>query len=58
MKKSISESDVEQPVLTTMQSLGYEVARGDREDYLPGGSLALRNDYREVVLSEKLQQAL
>lgn len=31
MKKAISESDVEELVLSIMESFGYEIARGDRE---------------------------
>jgi len=58
MKKAVSESDVEEFVLYVLENLGYEIARGDREEYLPGGSLALRNDYSEVVLVERLRQAL
>lgn len=58
MKKAISESDVEEFVLSILENLGYEIARGDREEYLPNGRLALRNDYKEVVLVEKLRQAL
>jgi len=58
MKKAISESDVEEFALSVLENLGYEIARGDREEYLPGGALALRNDYNEVVLVERLRQAL
>lgn len=58
MKKAISESDVEELVLSIMESLGYDVVGGDREEYLPGGRLALRNDYKQVVLIERLRQAL
>ena len=58
MKKAISESDVEEFALSVLENLGYEIARGDKEEYLPGGSLALRNDYSEVVLIERLRNAL
>jgi len=58
MKKAISESDVEEFVLSLFENLGYEIARGKKEEYLPGGSLALRNDYKEVVLVERLKNAL
>lgn len=58
MKKAISESDVEELALSIIQSLGYEIARGDKEEYLPGGRFALRSDYKEVVLVERLRQAL
>jgi type I restriction enzyme R subunit len=58
MKKAISESDVEEFTLSILKNLGYEIARGDNEDYLPGGRLALRNDYKEVLLVERLKNAL
>jgi len=58
MKKAISESDLEDFVLSVLGSLGYEVIRGDREEYLPGGSFALRNDYKEVLLVERLRNSL
>src|SRR3989338_8953864 len=58
MKKAITESDVEENLLGILASLGYEVVRGDNEDYLPGGRLALRKGYTEVVLGEKLKNAL
>ncbi len=58
MKNAISESDLENLVLSVMESLGYEIARGDNEAYLPGGSLALRNDYKEVVLVDRLRNQL
>jgi len=58
MRKAIAESDVEETVLTILRRLGYEVIRGDNEAYLPGGALALRNDYKEVVLVQRLRQAL
>ncbi len=58
MKKVILESDLENLVLSIMESLGYEIAHGDNEEYLPGGSLALRNDYKEVVLVDRLRDSL
>lgn len=58
MKKAISESDVEEFALSILENLGYEIARGDKEEYLPGGKLALRNDYKEVVFVERLRNAL
>jgi len=58
MKKAISESDVEEFALSVLENLGYEIARGDKEEYLPGGTLALRDDYKEVVLVERLRNAL
>ena len=58
MRKIISEADVEENVLSILQNLGYEIIRGDNEAYLPGGSSALRNDYKEVVLVDRLTAAL
>lgn len=58
MRKAISESDVEENVLSILQNLGYEIVRGDNEDYLPGGRSALRDDYKDVVLVERLREAL
>jgi len=58
MKNAIAESDLENFVLSVMESLGYEIARGDNEEYLPGGSLALRHDYKEVVLVDRLRNQL
>src|SRR2546427_4215864 len=58
MPKVIHESDVEENVLSILDSLGYEIIRGDDEDYLPGGRSALRKDYEDVVLVERLRQAL
>src|SRR3990170_4196605 len=56
--KVIHESDVEENVLGILESLGYEIIRGDNEDYLPGGISALRFDYKDVVLVERLREAL
>src|SRR2546426_9604770 len=58
MLKAIHESDVEENVLAILESLGYEIMRGDNEDYLPGGRSALRADYRDVVLVKRLRGAL
>lgn len=58
MPKAISEADVEENVLSILQDLGYEVIRGDNEDYLPGGRFALRPDYKTVVLVDRLKAAL
>ena len=58
MPKVIHESDVEENVLTILERLGYEIIRGDNEDYLPGGRLALRADYKDVVLVERLRLSL
>jgi len=53
MRKIISEADVEENVLAILKSLGYEIIRGDNEDYLPGGRSALREGYKDVVLVER-----
>ena len=58
MPKAIHESDVEENVLAILESLGYGIIRGDNEDYLPGGSSASRADYKDVVLVERLREAL
>ncbi len=58
MPRVIHESDVEENVLAILESLGYEIVRGDNEDYLPGGRSALRADYKDVVLVEQLREAL
>jgi type I restriction enzyme, R subunit len=56
--KAIHESDVEENVLSILESLGYEIIRGEDEDYLPGGRSALRADFKEVVIVERLRRAL
>jgi type I restriction enzyme R subunit len=56
--KAINESDIEETVVAILESLGYEIVRGNNEDYLPGGCLALRASYRNVVLVERLSNAL
>src|SRR6267378_1345761 len=56
--KGIHESDVEENVLVILERLGYEIIRGDNEDYLPGGRSALRADYKDVVLVDRLKGAL
>jgi type I restriction enzyme R subunit len=53
--KVIHESDVEENVLSILESLGYEIIRGDNENYLPGGRSAFRADYKDVVLVERLR---
>ena len=58
MKKIITEADVEENVLKILESLGYDIIRGESEDYLPGGGCALRKDYKDVVLVDKLRYAL
>ncbi|MEM4358297.1 MAG: type I restriction endonuclease subunit R [Candidatus Pacearchaeota archaeon] len=58
MKKAISESDVEEFVLSLLEKLGYEIIRGNNENYLPNGKYALRQRYEDVVLVDRLRQAL
>jgi type I restriction enzyme R subunit len=58
MPRAIRESDVEENVLAILASLGYGIIRGDNEDYLPGGRSALRAGYSDVVLVERLRDAL
>ncbi len=58
MKHAIYESDLENYVLSILESMGYEVVRGDNEEYLPGGTFALRSSYSEVLLVERLRKAL
>jgi type I restriction enzyme R subunit len=58
MRKIISEADIEENVLSILGSLGYEIIRGDEEEYLPGGPLALRGSYKDVVLVDRLRYAL
>ena len=58
MPKAIHESDVEENVLAILENLCYEIIRGDNENYLPGGRLALRADYKDVILVERLREAL
>jgi len=56
--KVIHESDVEENVLAILEGLGCEVIRGDNEDFLPDGRSALRAEYKDVVLVERLRDAL
>src|SRR3989344_1862290 len=58
MKHLITEEHVEENVLQILQSLDYNIIRGSNEEYLPRGSSALRSDYKEVVLVDKLRYAL
>src|SRR3989344_4627846 len=50
MKKLITEEHVEENVLDILKNLDYDIIRGSNEEYLPGGSSALRLDYKDVVL--------
>jgi type I restriction enzyme R subunit len=56
--RAIHESDVEESVLAILESIGCEIIRGDNEDYLPGGPSALRSDFKDVVLVQRLREAL
>ena len=58
MRKIISEADVEENVLDILKDLGYEIIRGENEGYLPGGSSALRDDYKDIILVNRLRDAL
>ncbi len=58
MKQSITESDLENFVLNILADLGFEIIHGNEEQYLPGGSDALREDYKNVLLVERLKNAL
>ncbi len=58
MKKLITEEDVEENVLDILKSLGYDIIRGSNEEYLPGGRFALRSDYKDIVLVDKLRYVL
>jgi len=58
MRKIITEEHVEENVLGILNNLGYEIIRGADEKYLPGGSQALRADYKDVVIVDKLRYAL
>ena len=58
MLAAVTESDVEENVLSILQSLGYEIIGANKEEYLPGGSSALRDDYKDVVPVQKLMEAL
>jgi len=58
MKKLITEEHVEENVLGILKNLDYDLIRGSNEEYLPGGSSALRSDYKDVVLVDKLRYAL
>ena len=56
--KAIHEADVENNVLSILKDLGYEIIRGDDEDYLPGGRLPLRADFKDVVLVDRMRTAV
>ena len=54
----MTKSHVEENVLSILKSLDYDIIRGSNEEYLPGGSSALKSDYKDVVLVDKLRYAL
>ena len=45
-------------VLDILKNLDYDIIRGSNEECLPGGSQALRQDYNDVVIIDKLRYAL
>ncbi|MDP3917543.1 MAG: hypothetical protein Q8Q42_04645 [Nanoarchaeota archaeon] len=49
MKKLIIEEHVEENVLDILKSLDYTITRGSNEEYLHGGSSALRADYNLFI---------
>ena len=58
MNGLITEEHVEENVLQILKSLDYDLIRGSNEEYLPGGSSALRADFKKVVLVDKLRSTL
>lgn len=46
MPHIITEEHVEENVLDILKNLNYDIIRGSDEEYLPGGSSALRPDYK------------
>jgi type I restriction enzyme R subunit len=56
--KAIHESDVEENVLKLLDNLGYEIIRGDDEEYLPNGRSALRASFADVVIIGRLRDSL
>ncbi len=58
MPKIITEEHVEENVLQILKSLDYDIIRGSNEEYLPGGSSAIRADYKDVIIVDKLKYAL
>ncbi|GIW12562.1 MAG: DEAD/DEAH box helicase [Tepidiforma sp.] len=53
---TITESDVEQAALAWLEATGWRIAHGP--DIAPDGPVPERTDYREVVLSTRLRDAL
>ena len=58
MRNALSEADVEEFVLDTLQKMNYDIIRGTDENYLPGGNSELRKSFKEVVLIERLRSSL
>ena len=58
MKKLITEADFEENVMDVLREIGYETIQGDGEEYLPEGVNALRDDYKDVVLTDRLRSSL
>jgi type I restriction enzyme R subunit len=56
MKKSIAESEVESVVLDILSELGYSIIYGP--DIAPDGTKPERKDYSQVVLIERLKDAI
>ena len=58
MRHLITEEHVEENVLEILDNLGYEIIRGNEEQYRPEGNQALRKSYKEVIIKDKLLEAL
>ena len=58
MRNALSEADVEEFVLGTLQKMNYDIIRGTDEAYLPGGNSELRKSFKEVILTERLRRSL
>lgn len=58
MKNIITEAEVEEHFLTVLEHMGYKVVREDPDAYLRGDKSSLRGDYREVVFSGRLREAV
>ncbi len=58
MRNALSEADVEEFVLDTLQKMNYDIIRGTDENYLPGGNSELRKSFNEVILTERLRSSL
>ena len=56
MKSTLTEDQIEQYQLQLLQSLGYNYANG--YDIQPEGQHQERESFGEVVLKERLQQAI